>query len=68
MKPEAVRELSEKEMKQKVKDLRMELLKMRFLSATNQQKNPLKKRSIRKDIARILTIIKEKEIGKARKS
>jgi ribosomal protein L29 len=39
----------------------MELLKLRFAAATSQLKNPHKKKDLRKDIARILTIMKEKE-------
>ena len=64
MKASKIREMSEKEMTDKVKELRMDLLKERFARATSQQKNPLKKRLIKKDIARMLTILKEKSNGK----
>lgn len=48
------------ELTQKLKGMRMDLLKFRIESATTQVKNPLRKRSLRKDIARILTAIREK--------
>ena len=60
MKPEKIREMSEKEMLAKVTELRQELMKVRFEGAVTQIKNPLKKRELRRDIARILTIINEK--------
>lgn len=59
MKPEKVREMSKAEMEQKVRDLRSELLKLRFEGAAAPLKNPLRKRAVRKDIARLLTIMKE---------
>ncbi len=61
MKPEKIREMSEDEALHKLKSLRLDLLKERFASTTGEQKNPLKKRGIRKDIARILTIVREKQ-------
>ncbi len=64
METKDIRTMSVKEILQKVKELRMELLKERFSAAANQQKNPLKKRAIRRDVARLLTIAKEKENGK----
>ena len=66
MKASKTRELSVAELNSKLKEVRAELLKHRFMSATNQQKNPLKKRELRKDIARILTIIREKENGNSK--
>ena len=65
MKAQKIREMSDKQISEKVKELRMDLLKERFLRSTNQQKNPLKKRSLRKDIARMLTILKENQNGKS---
>jgi len=58
---EKVREMTAADLEARVKELRMELMKLRFQKATNQLKNPLKKRELRKDIARALTIIKEKQ-------
>ena len=61
MKAEKAREMTSADLEARVKELRMELMKLRFQKATNQLKNPLKKRELRKDIARALTIIKEKQ-------
>ena len=60
MKTKELRELSVDELKKKAQDLRRELLVARIGSATQQLKNPLKLRHLRRDIARILTIINEK--------
>ncbi|MCX5749415.1 MAG: 50S ribosomal protein L29 [Candidatus Saganbacteria bacterium] len=63
MEPKKIREMKAEELALKLKDLRTELLKVRFTASVGQLKNPLKKKEIRKDIARMLTIMKEKEIG-----
>ena len=59
MKPEKIREMSKAEMEQKVKELRSELMKLRFEGVAAPLKNPLRKKAVKKDIARILTIMKE---------
>lgn len=61
MEAEKIRSMSVEELGHKLQELRTELMKLRFQAATNQLKNPLKKKAVRKDIARILTIIKEKQ-------
>ena len=60
MKTNELRELSEIELKKKASDLRGELLKLRIQRANQQLKNPLKLREVRREIARVLTIMKEK--------
>lgn len=60
MKANKIREMNKEDIIQKIKESKMDLLKLRFESAANQLKNPFKKKEIRKDIARMLTIIKEK--------
>ena len=55
-----LRELTDYELKQKVEDLREELFNLRFQNARNRLENPLKMRFIRKDIARILTLLTER--------
>jgi len=60
MKPKDIRGMDQKEISAKVKELRMDLLKMRIEATAGQVKNPLRKRHIRKDIARLLTISGEK--------
>lgn len=49
------------ELRGKETELRKELFNLRFQAATGEIENPLRKRTVRKDIARILTVIKEKE-------
>ena len=47
----------------KVKNLKQELFNLRFQNATNQLDNPSRIVSVKKDIARVKTVLKEKEIG-----
>jgi large subunit ribosomal protein L29 len=55
-----LRELNIEELKKREEDLRKELMLARFAKANQQLKNPLKLRELRREIARILTIIHEK--------
>lgn len=60
MKTSELRELGVAELKKKAEDLRRELLSARIAAANQQLKNPLKLRELRREIARVLTIIGEK--------
>jgi len=60
MKMSELRELTDDELKQKIEDLREELFNLRFQNARNPLENPLKMRFVRKDIARILTLLTER--------
>ena len=62
MKPNKVREMSNVELKNELSNLKSELFKLRFQSATNQLDNPLQIKSVRKDIARVKTILREREL------
>jgi len=64
MKPSAVRALSIDELKQKEQELRKELFNLRFRLVTGEVENPMRIRSIRKDIARVLTVMTEMQRGK----
>jgi large subunit ribosomal protein L29 len=55
-----LRELTVPELKKKAADLRRELLTLRIQRANQQLKNLLKLREVRREIARTLTIIREK--------
>ena len=55
------RAMSEQELTKKIADLKEELFNLRFQHATNQLENPLRISQTKKDIARIKTIIREKE-------
>ena len=60
MKISELRELGIEELQKKAADLRRELLSTRISSAAQQLKNPLKLRELRREIARVLTLIAEK--------
>ncbi len=60
MKTSELRALTVDELKNKENDLRKELFNLRFQKATGEIENPMRIRAVRKDIARILTIITEK--------
>ena len=62
MKPAEIRELSVPELNQKLSDLKAELFNLRFQHAINQLDNPLRLQIVRKDIARVKTVIREKEL------
>ncbi|MGN1039458.1 MAG: 50S ribosomal protein L29 [Oscillospiraceae bacterium] len=61
MKASEVRELSIKELNQKLADLKAELFNLRFQNAINQLENPMRIRAVKSEIARIKTIITEKQ-------
>ena len=63
MKIQDIRDLSTQELEDKIKDLKEELFNLRFQNATNQLDNPVRIASVKKDIARVKTILKEKELG-----
>ncbi len=60
MKASMIREMSEKELQNKLIDLKSELFNLRFQHATGQLENPLKIKSVKRDIARVNTILSEK--------
>jgi len=60
MKAQELRELTEDELQQKEKDLVDQLFKLRFQHALGQVENAMKLRTIRRDLARIKTVRKEK--------
>jgi large subunit ribosomal protein L29 len=61
VKPEKVRELSDEELKSKEKELAEQLFRLRFQKAIGQLDNPLKIRETRRDIARVKTVLRERE-------
>ena len=56
-----VRGLSVEKLEEKLQELKKDLFMLRMQHATNQLDNPLKIAAVKKDIARIKTIIREKE-------
>lgn len=64
MKPEKYRELTRDELERMARDLREELFNLRFRVSTQKLDNPLRLRQARRDLARILTVLREDEIGR----
>lgn len=62
MKTTEIRELSAAELNTKLADLKEELFNLRFQMATGQCENPMKIRDVKKSIARIKTIQREREL------
>ena len=60
MKAEEVRNLSEKEREEKIVDFSQEIFNLRFQLATGKIENPSRLRDLRRDIARLKTIQREK--------
>ncbi len=63
MKPEELRSASVEELEGKVEELRRELFNLRLQHSMGQLENPARLRLLRRDIARVKTIIAEKERG-----
>ena len=63
MKASEIRNLSAEELESKLKDLKAELFNLRFQLTINQLDNPMRIKAVKKDIARVQTIIRENEIS-----
>ena len=63
MKIEKIREMSSPELEKELGELKTELFKLRFGLATNGLDNPMKIKATKKDIARIKTILRERELA-----
>ena len=62
MKASEIRELTTEELQTKLKTLKEELFNLRFQLAINQLENPTRIKAVKKDIARVLTVIREQEL------
>ena len=65
MKANEVRKMSAAELESKLVDLKKDLFNLRLQHATNQLENPGKINDVKKDIARVKTIIREKQTASA---
>jgi len=63
VKAEEIREWENSEVEARLSELKEELFRLRFRSATMQLENPRLIRSIRRDIARLKTILRERELA-----
>ena len=61
MKAKELKNLSTEELAKKLDELKKDLFMLRMQHATNQLDNPMRLNAVKKDIARIKTIIREKE-------
>jgi large subunit ribosomal protein L29 len=64
MKANEVRSLTTEELNEKLASLKKDLFFLRMQHATNQLDNPLKIAEVKKSIARVKTVIREKELGR----
>ena len=64
MKPEQIREMSVEDLRGKEKELSEQLFKLRFQKSIGQLDNALKLRETRRDIARVKTVLKEKQVAR----
>jgi large subunit ribosomal protein L29 len=61
VKAKAMREMSPDEIRTRLQELREEMFNLRFRNAMKQLDNPLKIRESRREMARLLTVLREKE-------
>ncbi|HAA33751.1 MAG TPA: 50S ribosomal protein L29 [Firmicutes bacterium] len=65
MKASEVRELSDKELQERIRELKDELFNLRFQMATGQLENTMRLKEVRKSIARVKTVMRERELAAA---
>jgi large subunit ribosomal protein L29 len=62
MKASEMRDKTQEELQKELNELKSELFKLRFQLVTNQLENPMKLKDVKKSIARVKTVMKEREI------
>ena len=67
MKAEKVHEMSTEELKLKLVSLKKELFNLRFSHATGQLSNPMVMVTCKRDIARVLTVLRQRELVESQK-
>ncbi len=63
MKINKINEMSSPELEKELGELKAELFKLRFSLATNGLDNPLKIKEVKKDIARVNTVLRQRELS-----
>ena len=63
MKASELREMTSAELETKLQSLKEELFNLRFQLAINQLDNPMRIKAVKKDIARVQTIIRQNELS-----
>ena len=67
MKINKIREMSSEDLEKELSELKSELFKLKFSLATNGLDNPMKIKAVKKDIARVNTILTERRIAESKK-
>ena len=65
MRARELRTLTREELEQRLREAREELFNLKFQHKTGQLGNPLRIREVRKDIARLITVLEEGEVAGA---
>ena len=65
MQAEEIRELADADIRARIAELDEERFRLRFRSATETLEDPLRLRAIRKDLARLKTVLRERELEAA---
>ena len=68
MKINKIREMSSPDLEKELGELKTELFKLKFSLATNGLDNPMKIKEVKKDIAKINTILTERKIAESKKA
>ena len=63
MKASEIRELTAEELSAKLGELKKDLFQLRLQHATNQLENPVRINEVKRDIARVKTIIREQQLA-----
>ena len=63
MKINKIREMSSPELENELSELKTELFKLRFSLASNGLDNPMRIKEVKKDIARIKTVLRQRELA-----
>ena len=67
MKINKIREMSSPELEKELGELKTELIKLKFSLATNGLENPMKIKEVKRDIAKINTVLTERKLAEAKK-
>ena len=68
MKIDKIREMSSPDLEKELGELKTELFKLKFSLATNGLDNPMKIKQVKRDIAKINTVLTERKIAEAKKA
>lgn len=62
VKPTELRDLADPELEQRLAEAKEELFNLRFQLVTGQLDNPMRIKQVRRDVARILTVMRQREL------